>query len=85
MMPNSSKKPQPVRVTWQDSRAFSAWHTPEDVEAAELATIETLGFLMYSNKNRTAVAQSLCEDGDVISFIVIPTRATISIEVLDED
>lgn len=77
-----AKEARLVVVEWEDSRFFASTRTIEDIQALNLATFESVGYLVYQDERTTAVAAERNELGEYRDVTLIPTRTVSSIRSL---
>jgi len=65
------KPPEMVWIRWQDSNARYGWHPKAEHDVIP-AVCETLGFLLYEDKNCLRLAFSISEFGNVHTSLAIP-------------
>jgi hypothetical protein len=77
-----------VLIRWEDSRQpVRTWQFLSDIELPETCECVSVGWLLKDEPDRKVVAQSLGgteDDAQAMGVMVIPTRAVISIERLEE-
>lgn len=65
--------PRPVLVTWRDTTTQHAgWLSIEDASKLAPSVVRTVGFVVRRSKREIVLVQSVSNDGDALTSIVIP-------------
>lgn len=79
--PKNRKKPKPIYVKWIDSSSFQIqqWRHVDDFVQEDFlcSVIETVGYLIYENKEMVNIVLSASSTGNVTGDINIPKAAIL--------
>lgn len=73
-----------VKVLWEDSKFYShEWVNTDEIALIDVGDCETMGFLVFENENRIAVAQSINIECETFhNLMIIPRKCIKKIKVL---
>ena len=73
---------QPVKVVWHDAVNGQGWEGLDRIVAAAVPEkIESVGFLVYADKQRTVLTTSIGGD-EGLGWIVVPTPWIVEVRAL---
>ena len=66
-MKKQAVNPKPIYVQWEDHFAFrDGWGEAKFKDSCSSYLCETIGYLMYEDKNRMVVSLNICRKGDIV-------------------
>jgi len=71
MRPKRIIKYTPLQVSWTDIVSDAAWHDRDEIEKADTAMIQTIGFFLQNKKKSLKLAHSVTDDG-ASDYTIIP-------------
>ena len=75
-------QPKLVRVDWDDACSNEPWRKAECLYRAECLQIQSVGFVLRSDKKEMVIAQSLSETANVANTIAIPRGCIRKVRLL---
>ena len=75
-------QPRLVRVDWDDACSNDGWRPTDTLDKAERLKIQSVGFVIRSNKKEMVLAQSLSEIDNVSCTMAIPKGCIRKVRIL---
>ena len=73
-----------VRVSWVDSMSFGGWNYEPD-QVGGVARIQTLGYVVNSNKDYLTMTTSIGSKGGALDPVSIPWPAIVQVDKLGDN